>query len=69
MIRNGVIDAVGADVAVPPDAIVIDGAGMTVYPGLIDMGNARRGCDAAAAAAPPTTFRDDSRTPSAGSAA
>jgi len=40
VIRNGVIEAVGADVQGPAEAIVIDGAGMTVYPGLIDMGNA-----------------------------
>jgi imidazolonepropionase-like amidohydrolase len=39
VIRGGVIDAVGADVQAPADAMVIDGAGMTVYPGLIDMGN------------------------------
>jgi imidazolonepropionase-like amidohydrolase len=39
VIRNGVIDAVGADVQPPDSAMVIDGAGLTVYPGLIDMGN------------------------------
>ena len=39
VIRNGLIEAVGADVKAPPDAVVIDGAGMTVYPGLIDLGN------------------------------
>ena len=39
MLKNGLIEAVGADVTAPPDAVVIDGAGMTVYPGLIDMGN------------------------------
>ena len=39
VIRNGLIDAVGADVQPPADAMVIDGASMTVYPGLIDMGN------------------------------
>ncbi len=36
VIRNGLIAAVGADVNVPADARVIDGKGMTVYPGLID---------------------------------
>src|SRR6266487_6629401 len=41
VVRRGVIDAVGASVAVPPEAMVIDGAGMTVYPGLIDLGNTR----------------------------
>ncbi len=55
VLRNGLIDAVGADVAVPPDATVIDGTNMTVYPGLIDMGNAA-GLDAAPPAAP-ATFR------------
>jgi imidazolonepropionase-like amidohydrolase len=55
VIRNGVIDAVGANVTVPTDAMVIDGAGMTVYPGLIDMGNGA-GLDAAPPAAP-ATFR------------
>jgi len=41
VVRRGVIDAVGGSVAVPPEAMVIDGAGMTVYPGLIDLGNTR----------------------------
>ncbi len=36
VIRGGLIAAVGANVAAPPDARVIDGAGLTVYPGLID---------------------------------
>jgi imidazolonepropionase-like amidohydrolase len=39
VMRNGVIDAVGASVDVPKDAHVIEGAGLTVYPGLIDMGS------------------------------
>jgi imidazolonepropionase-like amidohydrolase len=38
LLRNGLIEAVGANVAVPADARVIDGKGHTVYPGLIDMG-------------------------------
>ncbi len=38
VLRDGVIQAVGATVAVPPDAWVIDGKGLTVYPGLIDLG-------------------------------
>jgi len=41
VIRRGLIDAVGPTVATPPDAEVIDGTGMTVYPGLIDLGNTR----------------------------
>ena len=40
VIRNGVIEAVGADVQPPGTAMVIEGAGLTVYPGLIDMGHA-----------------------------
>ena len=36
VIRNGLIAAAGATVSAPPDARVIDGAGLTVYPGLID---------------------------------
>jgi imidazolonepropionase-like amidohydrolase len=36
VIRNGLIAAVGADVAVPGDARVVDATGMMVYPGLID---------------------------------
>ena len=36
VIRNGLIAAVGASVSAPPDARVIDGNGLTIYPGLID---------------------------------
>jgi imidazolonepropionase-like amidohydrolase len=36
VIRNGLIEAVGADIPIPGDARVIDATGMTVYPGLID---------------------------------
>ena len=36
VIRDGLINAVGANVNAPPDARIIDGAGLTVYPGLID---------------------------------
>ena len=36
VIRDGVITAVGANVNVPGDARVVDGTGLTVYPGLID---------------------------------
>lgn len=36
VIRDGLIAAVGANVAIPADARVIDGSGLTVYPGLID---------------------------------
>jgi imidazolonepropionase-like amidohydrolase len=36
VIRNGVIQAVGASVVVPADARVVDANGLTVYPGFID---------------------------------
>jgi imidazolonepropionase-like amidohydrolase len=36
VIRNGLIAAVGANVNAPADARVIDGTGLSVYPGLID---------------------------------
>lgn len=36
VIRDGLITALGAATAAPVDARVIDGAGLTVYPGLID---------------------------------
>src|SRR6187399_2377778 len=39
VMRNGLIEAVGASVTVPVDALVIDGTNLTVYPGLIDMAN------------------------------
>lgn len=35
---NGVITAIGANVSVPAGATVIDGTGLSVYPGLIDAG-------------------------------
>jgi imidazolonepropionase-like amidohydrolase len=36
VLRKGLIEAVGENVQVPADAWVVDGEGMTVYPGLID---------------------------------
>ena len=36
VIREGLIAAVGSNVSAPADARVIDGTGLTVYPGLID---------------------------------
>ena len=36
VVRDGVISGVGAAVQAPADARVIDGTGLTVYPGLID---------------------------------
>jgi imidazolonepropionase-like amidohydrolase len=55
VVRNGVIEAVGGDIEVPADAVVVEGAGLTVYPGLIDMGNTT-GIDAGAPAQP-ASFR------------
>ncbi len=46
VIRDGFIVAVGPDVAIPPDALVTDGKGITVYAGFLDAGSAR-GFDAA----------------------
>ena len=36
VLRNGLIDAVGENITIPGDAWIIDGEGLTVYPGLID---------------------------------
>jgi imidazolonepropionase-like amidohydrolase len=36
VVRNGLIQDVGENVQIPADAVVIDGEGMTVYPGLVD---------------------------------
>jgi len=36
VVSRGLITAVGKDVAIPPEAWVIDGKGLTVYPGLVD---------------------------------
>lgn len=36
VIRNGLIDAVGANLQAPADAQIFDATGMTVYPGFID---------------------------------
>lgn len=36
VIANGLIRAVGENVTIPPEAWVMDGEGLTVYPGLID---------------------------------
>ena len=38
VVASGLIVGIGADIAVPPEAWVIDGKGLTVYPGLIDAG-------------------------------
>jgi Amidohydrolase family len=36
VVRNGLIQEVGETVTIPGDAVVVDGEGMTVYPGLVD---------------------------------
>jgi imidazolonepropionase-like amidohydrolase len=41
VIRRGVIEAVGANISIPSDADMVEGSGLTVYPGLIDLGNTR----------------------------
>ncbi len=38
VIRNDVIVALGTDVEIPEDAVIIDCAGQTIYPGMIDAG-------------------------------
>ena len=39
VLRNGVIEDVGPAVAALADAVIVDGTGLVVYPGLIDMSN------------------------------
>jgi imidazolonepropionase-like amidohydrolase len=36
VVSRGLIAAVGKDIAIPPEAWVVEGKGLTVYPGLID---------------------------------
>jgi len=54
VLRHGLIEAVGENVAVPPDAMVVEGEGLTVYPGLVD-GLSTWGMPGAAPATAPTT--------------
>lgn len=51
VMAHGVITAIGKDVAIPPDAWVVEGKGLTVYPGLFDSFT-DVGIPSAAAAAP-----------------
>jgi imidazolonepropionase-like amidohydrolase len=51
IVSRGIITAVGTNVTIPPDAWLIDGKGLTVYPGLID-GFTDVGVAAAPAATP-----------------
>jgi imidazolonepropionase-like amidohydrolase len=39
LMRDGTIEEVGATVAAPADAVVVDASGLVVYPGLVDMSN------------------------------
>src|SRR5690349_19767386 len=57
VVRNGLIEAVGDNVQTPPDAMVIDGEGLTVYPGLIDALSTWGQAGAAPTAAAATTGR------------
>jgi len=65
VVRNGLILDVGPNATIPADAVVIDGEGLTVYPGLVDAlstwgmpgaaasgGGGTRGARGAAAATP-----------------
>ena len=60
--RDGVIEQVGTGVTVPPAARVFDGKGLTVYPGLIDMGNSAAFAATASTPATPRTTEDAERT-------
>lgn len=62
VVRDGVIEAVGANVSAPAGAVIIQGKGLTVYPGLIDMGSSA-GIDfpAAPRAENPATTEDVER--------
>jgi hypothetical protein len=62
LLRDGVIAAVGAQVDVPASAWVIDGTGLTVYPGLIDA-MSTWGLPQAAAAAQPAAARAGQQPP------
>jgi len=53
VLSRGIIVAVGKGAAIPPDAWVVDGKGLTVYPGLIDAFS-----DVGIPAAPPAAARE-----------
>lgn len=65
VLRNGLIDAVGENVTIPADAWIINGEGMTVYPGLIDALSTVGITDPAAAASPAGATRGAAGTPTA----
>ncbi len=60
LIRDGLIEAVGTNVTIPAEAWVIEGRGLTVYPGLIDALSSLGLPEAAAA--PTTGTRAAART-------
>src|SRR6266536_5848057 len=57
VVRDGLIEAVGENVAVPSDAMLVEGEGLTVYPGLIDALSTWGQAGAPVAAATATTGR------------
>ncbi len=59
--RDGRIVAVGATAAVPPGTRIIDGKGLTVYPGLIDLGSSAGVDVPALPRAEPRTTEDTER--------
>ena len=67
VMRDGVIEDVGAAVAAPADALVVDGTGLVVYPGLIDMSNSTV-VEGGGAPAPARPLRRRRRRPAAAAA-
>ncbi len=63
LLRNGLIEAVGENITIPPDAWVLEAKGLTVYPGLIDALMPAEAPEPAAAA-PTSRTSIVSRTPS-----
>ncbi|HUC42946.1 MAG TPA: amidohydrolase family protein [Candidatus Sulfotelmatobacter sp.] len=70
VLRDGLVEAVGAKVAVPADAVAIDAKGSFVYPGFIDAGGwspeADTGSAGAPASSPGERRRATPREPDAG---
>ncbi len=62
LIRNGIIAAVGAQVDVPASAWIVDGNGLTVYPGFIDALSSW-GLPQTAQAQPPSAARGAQQQP------
>jgi len=63
VISRGLITAVGKDIAIPPEAWVVEGKGLTVYPGLIDSFT-----DVGLPVAPPASSEGGPRRPSSDAA-